>query len=42
MVIECYGMGHFDGDHRRCDFEHFTVKDASAENSDKDPGRNFV
>ena len=34
--------GHFDGDHGRQDFEHFTAKDASAENSDEDPGQNFV
>ena len=32
-------MGHFDGDHgRRHDFEHFTAKDDSEENSDEDPG----
>ena len=35
-------MGHFDGDHGRHDFEHFTAKDDSAENSDEDPVRNFV
>ena len=36
-------MGHFDGDHgERHDFEHFKTKDDSEENSDEDPGRNFV
>ena len=36
-------MGHFDGDYgTRHDFEHFTAKDDSVENSDEDPGRNFV
>ena len=35
-------MGHFDGDQERRDFEHFTAKDNSAENSDEDPGQNFV
>ena len=35
-------MGHFDGDHGRHDFEHFTATDDSAENSDEDPGQNFV
>ena len=30
-------MGHFDGDHGRHDFEHFTAKDDSEENSDDDP-----
>ena len=33
-------MGHFDGDHGgRHDFEDFTAKDDSEENSDEDPGR---
>ena len=35
-------MGHFDGDHGRHDFEHFTAKDDSAEKSVEDPGQNFV
>ena len=35
MVIQCNGMGHFDGDHGRDDFEHFTAKDDSAANSVK-------
>ena len=35
-------MGHFDGDHGRHDFEHFTAKDASTKNLHEDPGRNFV
>ena len=35
-------MGHFDGDHGRYDFEHFTAKDDSAETSDEEPGQNFV
>ena len=26
----------------RLDFEHFTAKDDYAENSDEDPGQNFV
>ena len=35
--------GAFDGDHGgRHDFEHFKTKDDSEENSDEDPGRNFV
>ena len=46
MVIQCHGMRHFDGDHGslgRHDFvEHFTAKDDSGENSDEDPGQNFV
>ena len=28
-------MGHFDGDHGRHDFEHFTAKDASTETQTK-------
>ena len=35
-------MGHFDGDHGRHDFEHFIAKGDSAENSDEDPGQNFL
>ena len=35
-------MGHFDGDHGRHDLEHFIAKGDSAENSDEDPGQNFL
>ena len=35
-------MGHFDGDHEKHDFEHFIAKGDSAENSDEDPGQNFL
>ena len=33
--------GHFDGDHGRHDFEHFTAKGDSAENSDEESGQKF-
>ena len=34
-------MGHFDGDHGRHDFEHFTAKDASTETQTLRPWSKF-